>query len=118
MPSVDTPRGLRTPLHKERAFAPAPSEESPEAQEAAVSAWSKRLLGNDDVERVGSSSQPSVEPLPHEPAEVEQVTLQEPAAATVEIAMAERRSTDDPVDPVELGREFAGILAEHEEEEA
>jgi hypothetical protein len=107
---AETPRGMRTPLHKERA-AEAPSEEDVikvEDQEAAVVAWTKRILGR---EGSGSSDGPEASDA-----------VASTEAGTTPAVTAERgreRSADDaPVDPVELGREFAGILAEHEEEDS
>jgi hypothetical protein len=127
-PSAETPRGLRTLLHKDRASGEEPSEEpiSPEAQEAAVAAWSKRVVGSRIVDVSGSApthstGEPEAEAAASQP---EQSThdqpsvLEEPVEATVEVEMAERReeqASDSLIDPVELSREFAGILSEHEE---
>jgi hypothetical protein len=107
---AETPRGMRTPLHKERA-AEAPSEEDVikvEDQEAAVMAWAKRILGGE-----GSASSDGPEAL-DAAASTEAGTT---PAMTAERGR-ERSAEDAPVDPVELGREFAGILAEHEEEDS
>jgi hypothetical protein len=106
---AETPRRMRTPLHKGRA-AEAPSEEDVikvEDQEAAVMAWAKRILGGEDS---GTSDGPEASDA-----------AASTDAGTDPAMTAERgeRSADDvPVDPVELGREFAGILAEHEEEDS
>jgi hypothetical protein len=128
--SADTPRGLRTLLHKDRASRAERSEEpiSPEAQEAAVSAWSKRIVGSRGVEASGSASARSTEGLEAEAADQREPStldepslLEEPVETKVELGMAERReeqATDDPVDRVELSREFAGLLSEPEENQA
>jgi hypothetical protein len=129
--SADTPRGLRTLLHKDRGSGAERSEEpiSPEAQEAAVSAWSKRIVGDRSVDVSDSAAAHSMEELEAEAAadRSEPSTLDEPSqleapvGTTVELGMAERReeqASDDLVDPAELSREFAGILAEPEENQA
>src|SRR6266508_6272214 len=124
--SVDAPRRLRTPLHRERSVSGAPSGDRipVEGQEAAVSAWARRLMGGAGLER--AASVPGSAPAEASP----DITLHEPsetspnettAEAQVEMRSEEgprARTEDDPmVDRVELSREFAGILAEHEEEE-
>jgi hypothetical protein len=118
--SADTPRGLRTTLHRDRAPAPAPSEErlSPEAQEVAVSAWAKRLM----ADRVASESGPASAEAPLE------ISLNQTSEAVSEASDAHEAGDEDGtrgpsgddslVDRAELSREFAGILAEQEEDEA
>ncbi|HEY3208768.1 MAG TPA: hypothetical protein VGL18_03115 [Actinomycetota bacterium] len=123
--SVDTPRGLRTPLHRERSASGATSEDtiSVEDQEAAVSAWAKRLMGGASLERAAQASGPAPAEAPPE------LTIHEPPSETgrdeatpgVETENEEgstaRSEDDSTVDRVALSREFAGILAEHEEDE-
>ncbi|MGH2554632.1 MAG: hypothetical protein ACRDHO_02810 [Actinomycetota bacterium] len=95
--SLDAARGLRTTLHRDRATEPATPEpvlvDAPEATSTA------------EAEPEAAESQPTSEANP----------------AIDEVAeMRERRdrSADDtPVDPVELSREFAAILAEQEQDE-
>jgi hypothetical protein len=104
---VDTPRGMRTPLHKERAAGPSSEEQivTVEEQEGRVLAWAKRILGGGskdatgDTHTAGATSSP--DPTP-----------------TMTADLGSDPSDNAPVDPVELGREFAGILAEHEEQES
>jgi hypothetical protein len=122
--SADTPRGLRTALHRDRT-APALPEEgsvSLEAQEAAVSAWAARV--GEDVEHVSPGSpSPSRSEHPSEAPEADAhpPTFGEPSELTVGVGMAERRqerpADDSPVDPVELSREFAAILEKRREAE-
>ncbi len=123
--SVDAPRRLRTPLHRERSVSGAPSGDRipVEGQEAAVSAWARRLMGGAGLER--AASVPGSAPAEASP----DITLHEPSETSPDETTAEAqemrseegpraRTEDDPmVDRVELSREFAGILAEHEEEE-
>ena len=126
---ADTPRGPRTLLHKDRASGAERSEEpiSPEAQEAAVSAWSKRMAGSRIVDVSGSAPTHSAGESeagagqPEPPTHDQPSVLKEPVEATVEVEMAERReeqASEDLIDPVELSREFAGILSEPEENQA
>jgi hypothetical protein len=128
--SSDTPRGLRTLLHKDRASGAERSDEpiTPEAQEAAVSAWSKRIVGDRSVDvsdsaPAHSTEEPEAEAAGQpEPSTLDEPSvLEEPVVAKVELGMAERReeqASDDLIDPAELSREFAGILAEPEENQA
>ncbi|HEV8420658.1 MAG TPA: hypothetical protein VGR13_04815 [Actinomycetota bacterium] len=117
-PSADSPRRMRTTLHRERAPAPASPEEklSPEAQEVAVSAWARRLMRD----RAESESEPASAEAPEE---ISLTRSSEAEAEASDASMAEdegetRPSRDDSlVDRVELSREFAGILAEQEEDE-
>jgi hypothetical protein len=116
-PSADTPRGPRTALHRERTPAPASREErlSPEAQEVAVSAWAKRLMRD----RVESESGPGAAEAPLETQTSEAVAEASDAHEAGDEDETRGSSGDDSlVDRVELSREFAGILAEHEEDEA
>ena len=128
--SADTPRGLRTLLHKDRASGAGRSEEpvTPEAQEAAVSAWSKRIVGDRSVDLSDSAPAHSTGELEaeaadqHEPSTLDEVSIVEaPVETTVEVGMAERReeqANDDPIDRVELSREFAALLSDPEEKQA
>lgn len=127
--SADTPRGLRTSLHKERTPSGSPSDAGPslEAQEAAVSAWARRLGARSDERKQSASvpvsawaAQEARSPRPSEPppAPVSEVSANaQPAVATPEAGTEsrERAPDDSSVDPVELSREFAAILAEQEE---
>jgi len=121
--SMDTPRRLRTTLHRERTATGAPSEgaTSVENQEAAVSAWARRLMSGAGLERATSGPGPApAEASPnisfHEPPET---SLDETTAAAemeTEEGHGARSEDDSTVDRVELSREFAAILAEHEED--
>ena len=96
--SLDAARGLRTTLHRDRATEQAVPEhvlsvEAPEATSTAAA----------------------------EPGAVESQPASEANAAVDEVAEmregGDRPADDTPVDPVELSREFAAILAEQDEEE-
>lgn len=118
--NVETPRGMRTPLHKERAAPGAPSEDviSIQDQEAAVSAWAKRLMGGQGSDRVAQGSEAQPELSLQQPTQPEAVETTPAAKAGTEEGPSARSGDDSMVDRVELSREFAGILAEHEEDEA
>ncbi|HEV8421223.1 MAG TPA: hypothetical protein VGR13_07710, partial [Actinomycetota bacterium] len=117
-PSADTPRRMRTTLHRERAPAPASGEEklSPEAQEVAVSAWARRLMRDRAESESGPASAEGPEEISLNPSTEAEAEASD--APVVEDEGETRPSRDDSlVDRVELSREFAGILAEHEEDE-
>lgn len=103
--SLDASRGLRTTLHRDRAAEVVVPESvlSIEADEAkaAGAAGSAQL----EADPKAAESPPSIDS----------------SAAVDEVAeMRERRERtedDTPIDPVELSREFAAILAEQEEDE-
>jgi hypothetical protein len=108
--AVETPRGMRTPLHKDRMGAPSEEEViSIDSQEVAVKAWAQRILGGG--ESAGTSDGPEASDADASP-----------DASTAPAARAEQRrdrsGEDAAVDPLELGREFAGILADHEEQDS
>jgi hypothetical protein len=103
--SVETPRGLRTPLHRDRTSADEATKEpiTAEAQEAAVAAWSKRIVGSRRVEPPApDATEPQAEPDVVASKDSPEASREEPGF----------------VDRVELSREFAGLLAEIEEPEA
>ncbi len=121
--SMDTPRRLRTTLHRERTATGAPSEgaTSVENQEAAVSAWARRLMSGAGLERATSGPGPApAEASPnisfHEPPETSLDETTAPAERETEEGHGARSEDDSTVDRVELSREFAAILAEHEED--
>jgi len=91
--SLDASRGLRTTLHKDRLIPEhVPSVEAPE------------------IAAAGSAAPEAEESRPSPEAS---------SAVDKGVEMRERRegsADDSPVDPVELSREFAAILAEQEEE--
>lgn len=97
--SLDASRGLRTTLHRDR-----PAEQAVPEHVLSIEA-SSDAVSTVEAEAEAPQSEPSPEANP----------------AVDEVAeMRERRdrSADDtPVDPVELSREFAAILAEEEEDE-
>jgi len=121
--SLDTPRRLRTTLHRERTATGAPSEGaiSDEDQEAAVSAWARRLMSAAGLERAASGPGPApAEASPnisfHEPSETDLDETTAAAEMETEEGHGARSEDDSTVDRVELSREFAAILAEHEED--
>jgi hypothetical protein len=118
---ADSPH-RRPILHRDRASTLVPSEQrlSSEAQEIAVSAWAKRLMEDEDLQRAADPGSAKSEAPPEisltRPSEA---LLVEPADAETEDEEGPRGSSADHslVDRVELSREFAAILAETEEEE-
>jgi hypothetical protein len=112
-----------TVLHRDRSGGSGHSEQplSPEAQEVAVSAWARRLMEDAELDRPAEGAG---EASPESPPEISASEV--PEVLMVPTAEPEAGSEDDPgassggpflVDRVELSREFAGILAEPEEEE-
>jgi hypothetical protein len=98
--SLDASRGLRTTLHRDRAadvIVPESvlSVEAPESASAASAASA-------EPETAEFQPSPEVKPAVDEVAEMRE--------------RRDRSSDDAPVDPVELSREFAAILAEEEDE--
>lgn len=96
--SLDASRGLRTTLHRDRAAEqavpePVLSVEAPEATSTAAA----------EPEAPESQPTPAANPAVDEVAEMRE--------------RRDRSADDTPVDPVELSREFAAILAEQDEEE-
>src|SRR6266498_2949284 len=94
---------------------------SVENQEAAVSAWARRLMSGAGLERATSGPGPApAEASPnisfHEPPETSLDETTAPAERETEEGHGARSEDDSTVDRVELSREFAAILAEHEED--
>jgi hypothetical protein len=124
-PSADQSRGLRTPLHRDRGAADVTPEQvvSVDAKEVGSSGWPKRLGGGREADLPApgagpASAHPAPEPQTSDPG---QPSPPEAPAAVAEVRTdpdrRERTGDDSGVDRVELSREFAAILAEHEEEE-
>jgi hypothetical protein len=123
-PVADYPHRRRTMLHRDRSAALVRSEErlSSEAQEIAVSAWAKRLMEDENLERAAEDPGSATSETPPE------ISVSPPSEALLvePTAEAEAGGEEGPrgssrehslIDRVELSREFAAILAETEEEE-
>jgi hypothetical protein len=137
--TADPSRSLRTPLHRDRGASLAPeSVFSLQTQQLATPPVSQQVLGGQSVDRPARESEQASE----EPAREEQARGSADSADSVPPASAEAevdqpasanegdsgQAGDDQtrrggsgketaVDRVELSREFAAILAEHEEDE-
>jgi hypothetical protein len=109
--TADPSRGLRSPLHRDRGASPTPeSVFSIPSQQLAVPTSPQHMIGGPNPDQTASGSGPA--PEEHGP--------ESPAADEFESEEGARRGRngdDSPVDRAELSREFAAILAEHDEEE-
>jgi len=126
--TADPSRGMRTPLHRDREASPTPeSVFSLQTQQLAMPASPQRLIGGQAVDPTvvdpgptSASAAPQPRTTETSRSAVDQSTSRSEAhsgEAGDDKKRPDRPGSETGVDRAELSREFAAILAEHDEEE-